>query len=122
MTIHSETKYEEVSPSAKLCRKPLRIENQGQLSLFSGEEMSPEADAGQWKQRSGIRRYEDPRPEGILIGREDLRSFLEGRGEKRAFQIRELLRSLPLEGFHQAAPSAGRRPYRAAGERRANAE
>lgn len=108
MTIHSETKHAEESPSAKLCRKPLRLENRGQLSLFSGEEMRTEADADA---RPGIRRYEDPRPEGILIGREDLRSFLESRGEKRAFQIRELLRSLPLEGFHQAAPSAGRRPY-----------
>lgn len=59
----------------------------------------------------GTRKYEDPSPEGILIGREDLRSFLESRGESSAIQIRDLVRGLQLKGFHKKPPKAGRRPY-----------
>jgi hypothetical protein len=47
----------------------------------------------------------------MLMGREDLRSFLESRGETAAIQIRERLRGLRLEGFHRKAAKAGRRPY-----------
>jgi len=95
----------------RIRRRRRRVENQGQLVLLCGRgEREPE------EKQSGdevevTRQYDDPSPEGILIGREDLRSFLESREETAAIQIRELVRGLPLRGFHRQAPKAGRRPY-----------
>lgn len=92
----------------RIRRKKRRVENQGQLVLVcgTGKQSEEEREGNQ-----GVRQYEDPSPEGILIGREDLRSFLESRGESGAIRIRELLRGLELKGFHKPAPKAGRRPY-----------
>lgn len=92
----------------RIRRKKRRVENQGQLVLLcGGRELQEEEREGM----EGVRQYEDPSPEGIMIGREDLRSFLESRGESAAIRIRELLRGLELKGFHKPAPKAGRRPY-----------
>ena len=95
----------------RIRRKKRRVENQGQLVLAcgGGEGVAEQKQGGEeWGAR---RKYEDPSPEGILIGREDLRGFLESRGETAAIQIRELVRGLELKGFHQKPPKAGRRPY-----------
>ena len=92
----------------RIRRKKRRVENQGQLVLLCGGGKQSEKER---ERNQGVRQYEDPSPEGILIGREDLRSFLESRGESGAIRIRELLRGLELKGFHKPAPKAGRRPY-----------
>lgn len=99
------------SEKKRIRRKKRRVENQGQLVLGCGvgEEVTEEKPRG--NERGAKRKYDDPSPEGILIGREDLRSFLESRGEPAAIQIRELVRGLPLKGFHKQPPKAGRRPY-----------
>ena len=99
----------------RIRRKKRRVENQGQLVLLWGGVGGEEKPKQEREGVEGVRQYEDPSPEGILIGREDLRSFLESRGERAAIRIRELLRGLELKGFHQPAPKAGRRPYHPAG-------
>jgi hypothetical protein len=95
----------------RIRRRKRRVENQGQLVLVcgGGERRLEEKKTGE--ERRVQRKYDDPSPEGILIGREDLRSFLQMRGETAAIQIRELVRGLPLKGFHKKPPKAGRRPY-----------
>lgn len=96
-------------------RKRLHVDNRPQLALFAPEPISDSAGSEREAKPAEVRQYEDPSPEGILIGREDLRSFLRNRGEKTAFGIRKLVRSLELKAFHQASPKAGRRPYHPAG-------
>jgi len=108
-------KQREEAERQKIRRKKRRVENQGQLVLRCGGGQSEEGEEETGVEEAAPRRYEDPSPEGILIGREDLRSFLESRGERAAFLIRELVRGMELKGFHQAAPKAGRRPYHPAG-------
>lgn len=95
----------------RIRRKKRRVENQGQLVLLCGGGEREPVEKQSGDELEVTRQYDDPFPEGILIGREDLRSFLESRGETAAIQIRELVRGLPLKGFHQKAPKAGRRPY-----------
>ena len=96
-------------------RRKRQVDNRGQLILFSSGEGSEVKYREVRPGMEAVREYEDPSPGGILIGGEDLRSFLESRGESGAIQIRELVRGLELKGFHKKPPKAGRRPYHPAG-------
>jgi len=86
--------------------KRKRVDNSGQMGFFAGE---PERKKGK-RQRSGLE-FEDPRPEGILIGKASLREFLEETGQTEVIRIREFLRETVGEEFTSKYPGGGRRPY-----------
>jgi transposase len=87
--------------------KSKRIDNSGQLGLFWG---------GKGKRLQGKKgapgvKFEDPQPEGILIGKRSLREFLEETGQTEVFQIRGLLREVVGERIESGYRGGGRRPY-----------
>ena len=94
-------RQKEESERQEIRRKKRQVDNRGQLILFRCGEGSEVKDPEVGPGMEAIREYEDPSPVGILIGREDLRSFLESRGERAAIQLRQLVRGLELKGFHK---------------------
>ena len=111
MTKEASAVAERDGKPREIHRKRLHVDNRPQLVLFAPEPIAETEESALKARSGGVRQYEDPSPEGILIGKEDLRSFLKSRGEKTAFGLRKLVRSLELKAFHQAPPKAGRRPY-----------
>ena len=95
----------------RIRRRKKRVDNSGQLVLYEASRTEGGVERPSGEQWRGVRKYDDPQPEGILIGREDLKSYLQRRGESRVLKLRELIRGLELKGFYQQAPKAGRRPY-----------
>ena len=71
----------EGSSQGRIRRSSHRVDNRGQLLLLEmgGRRESSTEEVGQGLEEE--RCYVDPDPEGILIGNEGLRSYLEKRGD-----------------------------------------
>jgi len=99
----------------KVRRTIRRVDNSAQLPLYEvarrAEEKVENEERVLPKGLKESRQYRNPSPEGILVGGEKLKSFLEGRGERKIVAFRELLFSLDLEGFECEKARTGRRPY-----------
>ena len=83
-----------------------KVENSPQASLFGWKER--EARKRQAKRKL---RFEDPSPEGIWIGRENLREFLSESEQEEVFEIREYLRGRDWSELERDYTGGGRRPY-----------
>lgn len=86
--------------------KRKRVDNSGQLGLYRGAEVPLEKK----RRRSGLE-FEDPQPEGILIGSESLREFLEKTEQTAVFRVRKILREVVRESLVSGYRGGGRRPY-----------
>jgi len=87
--------------------KSKRVDNSGQLGFFGGE---PEGKKKPKRRRAGLE-FEDPQPEGIVIGALSLREFLEKTEQTEVLRMRVLLRELVGEGLRSGYRGGGRRPY-----------
>jgi transposase len=89
-------------------KRPVRkIDTSGQLGLF--REM--EKGKGKRRRRRGALQFEDPSPQGIVIGNASLRAFLQQMSQRWVFGVREVLRSLSWETYEGKYVGGGRRPY-----------
>ena len=92
-------------------RQVIGIDSSGQFGLFRGMGERKGKGRGQRDKGEAQRHFEDPSPRGILIGNESLGEYLIRAGQRRVFEIRQMLRSLQWGGFEAKYRGGGRRPY-----------
>ena len=92
-------------------RQVIGIDSSGQFGLFRGMGERKSKGKGQRDKGEAQRHFEDPSPRGILIGNESLGEYLIRAGQRRVFEIRQMLRSLQWGGFEAKYRGGGRRPY-----------